>query len=263
LAISSEPRALRALTAPQVRATVGGNTVAIAGALAIEGLVSATAGAAACALLVAVLLNHHVATLGWEANAEGSFLVLGLVALAGLLAVAMPIEEVSPAGWPLLFAPPVLLATALAAKHLAVGRGELGLVLGARWPQARIALTGVPLGLLAYALVRPAPVAGGAAVAVAVAVAGLALLAATEEVLFRGLLQPRLVRLHGEAGVQWTAALSAAAALGTRSPAFALLAGLVAAALGREARRTGSIAGASAARALLFIGLLVVWPHVL
>lgn len=261
MAISSKPRALRALAAPQVRATVGGHTVAIAGALAIEGLVSATAGAAACALLVAVLLNHHVATLGGEANAEGSFLILGLVALAGLLAVAMPIEEVSPAGWPLLFAPPVLLAITLAAKHLAVGRGDLGLVLGARWPQARIALAGLPLGLLAYALVRPAPVAGGAAVAVAVA--ALALLAATEELLFRGLLQPRLVRLHGEAGVQWTAALSAAAALGTRSPAFALLAGLVAAALGRAVRRTGSIAGASAARALLFIGLLVVWPHVL
>jgi hypothetical protein len=261
LAISSKPRALRALAAPDVRATVGGHTVAIAGALAIEGLVSATAGAAACALLVAVLLNHHLATLGREANAEGSLLILGLVALAGLLAVAMPIEEVSPAGWPLLFAPPVLLAIALAAKHLAVGRCDVGLVLGAHWPQARIALAGVPLGLLAYALVRPAPIAGGAAAALAVV--ALALLAVTEELLFRGLLQPRLVRLHGEAGVQWTAALSAAAALGTHSPAFALLAGLVAAGLGRATRRTGSIAGASAARALLFIGLLVVWPHVL
>jgi uncharacterized protein len=252
-----------AVAAPEearARTLVGYYAIAIAIALAIEGALSTTGGAVLCAILVAILVNRHVASIGAESDADGAFLVLGLVALAGLIAVVMPTARLEAASWPLLVAGPLILALVLTARQLDLDREALGLTLGFPVAQLGIALLGAPLGLLAYLALRPAPFGGGA---VALAVLSVSVLAFVEELLFRGLVQPMLCRLFNGAGIVGTAGLSAAVALGAHSLLYGLFAGLVAGGFGVAARRTGSIAGTSAARALMFIGLLVVWPLVL
>ncbi len=244
----------------RLRLAVGCYSLAIAAALAIEGALNTTTGAALCAGLVALLLNHHVVTVGAESDADGAFLVLALVPLAGLLAVVMPIAEVIPAAWPLLTAAPLILALAMTARQLDLKPAALGLTL--RYPvyQVLIALLGVPLGYLAYIGLRPEVLDGGA---LGFAVVSLAVLAFAEEFLFRGLLQPLLCRLYGFAGIAATAVLSGTVALGYHSLSYGVFAAMVAAGFGLAARRTGSIAGTTVARALMFAGLLVVWPLVL
>lgn len=247
-------------TVGRLRVAVGCYAMGIAGALAIEGALNATTGAALCAVLVAVLLNHHVASIGTESDANGAFLILALVPLAGLLAAVMPTAHVIPAAWPLLAGVPVILALTLTARQLHLPLRALGLTL--TWPitQVGIALLGVPLGYLAYVGLRPEVLDGGA---LGLAAASLTVLAFCEELLFRGLVQPLLCRLYGAAGIAATAVLSATVALGADSLSYGLFAALVAGGFGLATRRTGSIAGTTVARALMFIGLLIVWPLVL
>jgi hypothetical protein len=243
--------------APRARVVVGAYVAAVAAVLAVEGLLSATAGAAGCAIALVALVNRHVATPAGKGPADGLLLALVPVPLAGMLFVSLPISEVPQAGWPVLVAAPVLLSVALAARVLGAGRRELGLTAAAPVGQLAVALAGVPLGLGAWLLLRPRPLADG--VTIVLAVAALPLLAFTEELMLRG----RLFRLLGATGVAWAAALSAAAALGARSGAAAGLAGVLAWVFGWWRHRTGSIAGPSGARALLLIGLFVLWPHLL
>ena len=252
--ISTVPRVDR------VRFLVACYATAIAGAITIEGALNTSAGAALCAVLVALLTNHYIASVGTESEADGIFLALALVPLAGVLSVVMPVAQVVPAAWPLLAVAPLLLALALSARQLRLVRTALGLTLKSPVQQLAIALLGIPLGWLAYLGLRPDPLDGGAT---ALAIFALAVLALGEELLFRGLLQPFMCRLYGAAGIAVTAMLSAAIALGTGSLAYGLFAGLVAGGFGLATLRTGSIAGTTAARALLFIGLIIVWPHVL
>jgi hypothetical protein len=243
----------------RLRPLVAGYAVAVAIALLLEGVLNTSLGAALCALMIVVLVNHHLAALRGEPDAGGAFLVLALVPLTGLLSVVMPVAQVSHAAWPILAAAPTLMAVALTARELGLGRVDVGLTLHPLGPQIRIALVGLPLGLLAFGGLRPIALPSGD---VALAVAALVALAFTEELLFRGLLQPLMVRLYDEAGIVITAGFSAVVALGTRSVSYGVCAGLVALWFGIVARRTGSIAGVSVARALLYIGLLA-WPHVL
>lgn len=244
----------------RVRVLIACYVTATAAALTIEGALNTSAGAALCAALVVVLVNHYVASVGGESGGDDVFLALALVPLAGVLSVVMPVAQVIPAAWPLLAVAPLLLALALAARQLGLGRTALGLTLNLPAVQLGIALLGVPLGWLAYVGLKPGPLTGGAT---ALAVFALLVLAFTEELLFRGLLQPFLSRLYGGAGIAETALLSAAVALGTGSLPYGLFAWLVAGGFGLASRRTGSIAGTTAARALMFIGLLIVWPHAL
>lgn len=254
----------------RLRLAVGCYAVAVGAALAIEGALNTTAGAALCAALVAVLLNHHVVTVGSEpdaggtvgsaSDARGVFLVLALIPLAGVLAVVMPIANVIPAAWPLLTAAPLILALVLTARQLDPRREAVGLTLRHPVYQVLIALLGVPLGYLAYVGLRPPVLDGGA---LGLAAVSLTALAFAEELLFRGLLQPRLCRLYGAAGIAVTAVLSATVALGAHSLAYGVFAAIVAGGFGLAAARTGSIAGTTAARAMMFVGLLIVWPLVL
>jgi uncharacterized protein len=243
----------------RLRLLVGCYTTAVTSALAVEGELNTTTGAILCALLVVVLLNHHLASLGAEFDSSGVFLVLALLPLAGLLSVVMPVAHVSPAAWPLVVGAPLLLALVLAAEQLGLGRDRVGLTLKYPAYQLGIGALGIPLGLLAFVGLRPEPLSGS----VALAVVALSVLAFAEELLFRGLLQPALCRLYGAAGIEVTSLLSASVALGVHSLPYALFVWLVSMGFGVATERTGSIAGTTVARTLMFIGLLIVWPHVL
>ncbi len=243
------------------RLLIGEYALAATAALAVEGLLNTAVGAGICAVLVVLLHGHHVAAIGRDEPADGAFLALALVPLAGVLAVVMPASQLTEASWPLLVVAPLVMAVALCARALELPPRALGLTLrGSGW-QVLIALSGLPLGLVAYVLVSPQALASGANIALAVV--SLCALAFTEELLFRGLLQPRLGPTFGRGAIAVTSVLSAAVALGVHSLGFAALAGVAAVGFGHATQRTGSIVGTSVARAIMFIGLLVVCPHLL
>jgi membrane protease YdiL (CAAX protease family) len=240
-------------------------SVALVAALAIQATVSARAGTAACAVLVAVLLGHHIAAVRDTDPQLDPLLALALVALAAILALALPVDSVSPVLWPAIVAVPLLLGIRRAARRLGLARRELGLV-GAPWRiQVAIAAAGVPLGLVVAVALEPDPLPapGGWAAVAAAAIAVGVFAGALEELLMRGLLQPLAVRALGDGGVAWTAALTAALYLGSRSAAVVVAAGALGLGFGILRRRTGSIAGIAAAHAIIVAGALLIWPQVL
>ncbi|MEA2254279.1 MAG: protease family protein [Solirubrobacteraceae bacterium] len=262
MATSSDVRAAARAAGLSARGVVAAYAVAVGAIVAVQGLGPPLAGTIACAVLVAVLLNDHGVTGDGRLDA---LVALALLPLAAILAVAMPIAEVPVALWPALVGVPMLLATAMAARRLGFSRAMLGLAAPAWRVQGRVAAAGVPLGLIAYLVLRPSqivPHAGVLAVAGAALAVGL-FAGGVEELLMRGLLQPLLVRVDGARGVGWTAALSATLYAGTRSAAAVALAGGLSLVAGGIARRTRSIAGVGLGHALLVAGALVVWPALL
>lgn len=131
--------------------------------------------------------------------------------------------------------------------------------------QAAIALTGLPLGLLAYLALRPEPLAEptspariAAGCAILVIFSGL-----LEEFVFRGLLQNAFCARFGPAGQLVSGALFAASYLGSGSVAAVAVFASVGVGFGLAVGGTHSIVGVVAAHGLLSIGLVLVWPHIL
>jgi membrane protease YdiL (CAAX protease family) len=246
-------------------APAAGYSVALVVALAIQATVSATAGTAACAVLVAVLLGHHISSVRDTDPRLDPLLGLALVALAAVLALTLPIDAVTPVLWPAIVGLPLLLGIRRAARRLGLRRRELGLVAAPWRLQVAIAAGGVPLGLVVAVALEPPPLPAptgaaafaGAAIAVGVFAGGV------EELLMRGLLQPLVVRGLGDHGVAWTAALTAALYLGSRSAPVVVAAGALGLVFGLLRRRTGSVAGIAGAHALIVAGALLIWPQVL
>jgi uncharacterized protein len=238
--------------------------VAIAAALAIQGLLSPLAGTAACAALVLLLLgNDAIGSPPSEHAHAQARVALALVPLAGILALALPVDSVDPTLWPLIAMVPLLVGVRRTAERLGLRRRDLGLVAGDRRVQILIASTGVPLGLAAAVVLDPVPAPHGWAALVGGAIVVGVFVGAAEELVLRGLLQPLLVRAIGPRGVVWTAALSASLYAGSRSPAIVAAAGGLALGFGVLRDRTSSIAGVAVAHGLLVAGALVIWPQVL
>jgi membrane protease YdiL (CAAX protease family) len=254
------PRAVALRWPGSVRAWL----VAIAAALAIQGLVSPLAGTAACAALVLLLLGSDAIASPRSEHARARALVaLALVPLAGILAIALPVDSVEPTLWPMIAMVPLLIGVQRTAERLGLRRRDLGLVAGDRRAQILVASTGVPLGLAAAVVLEPLPAPDGWAALVGAAIVVGVFAGAAEELVLRGLVQPLLVRAIGPRGVAWTAALSASLYAGSRSPAIVAAAGGLALGFGVLRQRTSSIAGVAVAHGLLVAGALVIWPQVL
>lgn len=256
--------ALRPTAVLRLTTSVRAWSVAVVVALAVQGLVSPVAGTAACGALVLLLLGRDAVTPCQLAPAR-ALVGLALVPLIAILGLALPLDPAHQAVWAPVVGVPVLIGVSRAATRLGLQGHHLGLTLRKGRTQLLIAAAGVPLGLLAAVVLEPAPLPApdgwpalvGAAMAVGVFVG------ATEELAFRGVLQPLLVRAIGPRGVVWTAALSASLYLGSRSPWLVAAAAAVAVGFGVIRERTGSIVGVAAAHGLLVAGALVVWPEVL
>jgi membrane protease YdiL (CAAX protease family) len=127
-----------------------------------------------------------------------------------------------------------------------------------------IALGGIPLGLLGYAIAQPKPLPSGELLNNPV-VAFIILTIFTglmEEILFRGLLTDSAERFFGPvAGTLGVSVLFAVFNVGGGLwfAIFALYYGLT---FSLIVRRTGSLVGVTIAHGLLNTGLLVIWPQV-
>ena len=258
----------RPLAAPSLRVAAVGYLAAAGGAEALFALVGPVAAAAADgALLVALAAHAQVLDRRSSDGAPTGAATVGvlmLLPLLRLLSLVMPVRGASELGWYALVGAPLLMAIVLAARVLPRASRPQALSMRPSPVQAAVALTGVPLGLVAYLAVRPAALAGTGEPRrmLAGCIVLLVFVGFTEELLFRGLLQHVLQELFGRAGILVATAayaVSYAGSLSARYVVFAAASGLF---FGWCVSRTRALLGVCIAHGLLAIGGVLLWPLV-
>lgn len=263
--------------AARIRALRAAGIAYLAAVVASEATV-AFVGAAYGVLCHAVVLIALLAftvlepePLGSPADAEAApqaldvLPVLALVPLLRIVSLTMPLPALPELYWYGITGATLLLALALTGRFFSAEWSRETFAAGWSRAQALVGLSGLPLGLLAYVVLRPEPLYPHLTPQL-LAVGCLVLFlfnALTEELLFRGVLQRVLIDLFGKAGVVAAAGLFVVTYVGTRSAPYVVLIALVGLAFGRWVQVSGSLAGVVVAHALLSIGLVLVWPYVL
>jgi uncharacterized protein len=235
----------------------------IAVAELVGALVGVLPGALCDAILIPVLLSHYALTP--EKPHRRILAALALIPLLDLLSFTMPVKPVPQIYWYILVGTPLLIAAALTARLLALSWSDVGLRLR-QWPrQILIAASGLPLGLVAFLILRPKPLFAeptwpemAASAVVLIVFTGL-----IEEIIFRGVLQTTAEDALGPMSVLYSSTVFAIAYVGSLSLPYVLFMQGVGLLFGWCFRRTGSIWGTTLAHGLLNIGLIVFWPYVL
>ncbi|MDB5077941.1 MAG: putative metal-dependent rane protease [Chloroflexi bacterium] len=215
------------------------------------------------AFLILLLLNHYM-LLKPTSNRQ-ALPVIALLPLLRIISVTVTFREAPTIYWYVLTGLPVLAAAIITARALDFTWGDLGLRFQYRPLQGIIALTGLPLSLVAYALVHPKPIFASftAQHLIAAAVILFVFVGLTEEFLFRGLLLRVTSSLFGRLAIVWNAAAFASLYAGSLSLPFIGFMGLVGLLFAWSARRTGSIWGVVLAHSALIVGMTCIWPFVL
>lgn len=217
-------------------------------------------GVACLAALLLALQLHAVFC--DDPRFAGLLFTLSLAPLLRLVTLALALPGLPPLVWQAALAACAALLAARGARELKLRPAELGLRPGDLLVQAGIALAGVPLGLVQYAALQPAPLAPGPGPAALLALAVLVGAACGEELLFRGVMLRAAGRSLGRAGVAFAAAVFAVLHLGV-SPVAMLLAFGVGLVFGRIVERTGSLLGvigaSSIGRGLALVVLPLAW----
>lgn len=189
-------------------------------------------------------------------------LVLPLIPLLRILSLTMAVEEVPEIYRYAIVGAPLLLTSVLLSRLT----GLVSIVRSLSWRavglQGLVALTGIPLSLLAFLIVRPDPLVDGwnwgpllAGSAILFVFTGV-----TEELIFRGLLQNALVGILGRAALVWGSLLFVAAYLGALPAGYVVFVAAFGLAFAWLVDRTRSLLGVAIAHGLLNIGMLLVWP---
>lgn len=251
------------VTFQTVVVTLAVYTVAIAGAEIVGAFISVFLGTLAYAVLLFILINHYAFTR--HSLYQGFLLVLALVPLLRILSVAMPIRQVPQVYWYAMVGGPLLIGVMLTARVLRLSLNDLGLQPQAWLPQLPIALSGLPLGIVAFLLVRPKPlVASFYWLDIAIAAVILMIFVGfVEEIIFRGLLQQAMNETFGRATIFYSSILFAIVYLGSLSVSYIFFMGLVGFFFAWCVAKTESIWGVVLSHSVLSIGMMVVWPFVL
>ena len=234
--------------------------IAIAEAIGV--LVGAVPGALGHALLVPVMLSHYALD---ETLSRRILPVLALAPLLRILSFVMPIEQLPQIYWYALVGVPVLIAAALTAHLLGLSWATLGLNLRARPLQPLIALSGLPLSMAAFFILRPEPLISE--VDWPTIIIGAAILTIftgfTEEFIFRGLLQHVASKALGSrAAVLYSSILFAIMYTGSLSLGYVLFIALAGLFFGYCVNKSGSIWGVVLAHSIMNIGMVFIWPFV-
>lgn len=238
-------------------------TVAIVGAevLVAAGLV--VPGLVVDALLLIGLANAYAFRDGdVRGPRRNVLLALTLIPLLRLVVVTLDFPEVSAPYRIALAGTPLFLAVFLQART--IGIEALDGVIRLR-EDLLVGATGLPLGVIGYLILRPAPLVESPSVG-ELLVVSLILVVFTgllEETIFRWLILRTLDTTFVRAGPLIASLLYAAAYLGTRSPGFVVFAGVAGLGACFAVRRSGSLLGVALAHGLASIGVLLVWPLVL
>ena len=191
-------------------------------------------------------------------------LLIGLVLapLIRVVSLAMPLAGLSPVNQYLLTSIPLVVAILVAMQTIGLTRREIGLRFTQPPLQLAIGLLGLPIGALAYAILRPQPLIAepswsSAVLPVLVFLLGVGFI---EEMLFRGVLQTVARRELGEWGLWFATAVFAALHIGYLSPPFFGLVFIVGLAYAWIAMRTGSFVGVALAHGLTNVVVYLLLP---
>jgi membrane protease YdiL (CAAX protease family) len=220
------------------------------------------AGAVAHTVLITILVGHAIAAP--RAPYRRLLVALTLPSVLRLLGLVVPVAATSEAVWYLSAGTPALIAVGLAARVVGMPASLLAWPRSA-WLQLLIAVSGITNGLLAYLVLRPAPIGGGAAVASLTAAAVILFGAVVEELAFRGIMQSVATELFRSPGAGIAVATVAFSVMyvGSLSIPFVLLMFAMGLFLSWTVQETGSLWGALGAHAAMVVGLVVVWPLLL
>jgi membrane protease YdiL (CAAX protease family) len=176
----------------------------------------------------------------------------------------MPIRQVPQIYWYALVGIPLLIAVALTTRLLGFTGEEIGLRLRAWRCQVAIALSGVPLSLVAFWIMRPTPLFAEPRWYdwVLGAVILLVFTGFAEEVLYRGLLQAAAGDMPGLLAVLYSSVVFTIMYIGTLSLGYVLFVQVMSLFFGWCVLRTRSIWGVVLAHGITNIGLLLLWPYV-
>lgn len=250
------------------RSSVDAAVVAYATAIvAAEGLIAAgqvVLGVLLDAVLVTLLTIQFA--LAEPERRRGWWVLLALPPLSRVISLSMPIRGF---GAVLVYAPvgaPMIVAALLGAWKLGLRRNEIGLGRAdwsRDWPAV---VTGLVIGLVAFLLLRPAPLfARSNLVLAALTIAILIVFSVfAEELTYRGLALRVVEGRRPWPGRLLMSVMFGAMYLGSStSLLLAPLMGLAALTFAWSAGRSGSIWGAIVGHALLTGGLVVLWPILL
>lgn len=235
---------------------------AIAVAEAISVFIGVIPGTLGHAILIPTMLSHYGLS---EARYRRVLPVLALVPLLRILSLVMPIQQLPQIYWHALVGLPLLIAAVLAAHLLGLSRAMLGLNLYARPLQALIALSGVPLSMAAFFILRPDPLIGevsGSTIMIGAAI--LTIFAGfTEEFIFRGLLQQVVGEVFdGRAATLYSTILFAIMYIGSLSLSYVLFIALVGLFFAYCVNKSGSLWGVVLAHSIMNVGMVFVWPFI-
>jgi uncharacterized protein len=224
-------------------------------------------GLACHAVLVAVSLIYvSLGEVDWTHGDPGPTEygppVLALMPLLRILSLTMPLGDLPDTYSFALIGLPLLLAIGLAVRRTRLTWTAVGLGSATWWQQILIALSGIPLGLIGFLVLRPEPlVANPDWLQITLAALTLVLIVApAEELLFRGLILKLSTAVFGANGVIWASLVVATMYLGSRSPVHVAAMGVLGLYLSYCAYWSGSLWGVLVCRALILTGTMLVFP---
>ena len=214
-------------------------------------------------LVVALLLNYGLPS---EAPHHRLLLVLVLAPLMRLISLIVAVPD-----WPALYSyalvgAPMLVAAGLTARHLELSPARLGLGRTEPGLQLVIALSGVPLGMAAFALLRPPHLLDTSTWAATLAAVVVLMLFGgfLEELIFRGLFQQVAQAAFGAPlAIVLSNLLFATLYLGSQAPAFVVYMAGTGLFFGYCVHKTDSLYGVLAAHCLMTLTLVLFLPAVI
>lgn len=236
---------------------------AIATAELLTSLVNPLGGLVVHILLLLGLVLH--ASLAVGNPSHKLYLVLALAPLIRLLSLSIPVVGFAQIHWYGIVAVPLIIAAFVVMRRLNHGCSEVGLTLNRLPFQLLVSLTGIPLGIAQFYILRPTPLIDSLTWE-GVMLPALILLVSTgfvEELVFRGIMQRSAGEALGKWGWVYVAVLFGVLHTGyllVSKVLFALVVGLF---FGWAVKKTGSIVGVTLSHGIINIVLLLIAPFLL
>ncbi len=219
----------------------------------------------ACHMVLLMALLVH-ASLAYKQAINLIYLALTLAPMIRIMSLSMPLIGVPPMYWYLIISLPLFAAAAYVMRFAGFKPKEVGLIVGNLPLQLLVAFIGVPLGLMEYLILKPAPLAPELTFQ-HVWLPALILLVCTgflEEFIFRGIMYRASVETLG----RWYSIIYISFIFGVlhithQSPLDLFFVFAVAVLFSIIVGFFRSLLGVSLAHGLTNIGLYIIWPHLL
>ncbi|MHB1043814.1 MAG: CPBP family intramembrane glutamic endopeptidase [Eubacteriales bacterium] len=215
-------------------------------------------------ILLFGLLIH--ATVFYREKVSAVYTALALAPLIRIMALAMPLVQVPPIYWYLVISIPLFAAAYSVVRVAGLKPGEIGLVAGKLPLQISLGLAGIPLGLIEYLILKPAPLAAGPTLD-QIWLPSLVLMFSTgflEELIFRGVMLRAFINNFGSRfAILYISVIFAVAHIIHRSPLDLVFVFVVSIFFSAVVWSSRSILGVTLAHGMTNISLYLIWPFLL